>query len=134
MTYKNIYKGIDLVYYLDATIYFLKKWSVNSIFDYNIYQSASFTGDQEVQLWQASLERNVMKNDRGQLKLSVFDILNQNRGVNRSTDFNYIQEERIASIGTYYMLTFTYKLSAFDQQEGGFRIIEGGRGNRRNRG
>ncbi|MEM7298922.1 MAG: outer membrane beta-barrel protein, partial [Bacteroidota bacterium] len=46
------------VYYLDATVFFLKKWSIGSIFDYNIYKSASFTGDQEVQLWQASIQRN----------------------------------------------------------------------------
>lgn len=110
------------VYYLDATVFLPKKWSVGSIYDYNIYKSASFAGDQEVQLWEASIQKDFMKNDRGQLKLSVFDILNQNRGVNRTTDFNYIQEERIASIGTYYMLTFTYRLSAFEENSGFFRM------------
>lgn len=104
------------VYFVDATVYFLKKWSLSSIYDYNIYSSASFTGDQKVKLWEASLKKTMLKDDRGELKLSVFDILNQNRGVNRTTDFNYIQEERIASIGTYYMVSFTYRLSAFERQ------------------
>jgi hypothetical protein len=106
------------VYFVDATLYFLKKWSLNSIFDYNVYSSASFTGDQKVKLWEASIKKSMLKDDRGELKLSVFDILNQNRGVNRTTDFNYIQEERIASIGTYYMVSFTYRLSAFEQRSG----------------
>lgn len=109
------------VYFVDATVFFLKKWSLNSVFDYNIYSSASFAGDQEVQLWEASLKKTMLKDDRGELKLSVFDILNQNRGVNRTTDFNYIQEERIASLGTYYMVSFTYRLSAFEQKSG-FRM------------
>ncbi|MEP1033890.1 outer membrane beta-barrel family protein [Ekhidna sp.] len=115
------------VYYVDATLFLPKKWSVGSIYDYNIYKSASFAGDQEVQLWEASIQKEFLKNERAQLKLSVFDILNQNRGVNRTTDFNYIQEERIASIGTYYMVTFTYRLSEFAQRKGFIRM----QGNRR---
>lgn len=103
-------------YYFDLTIYFLKKWSVSSNFDYQIYESASFTDDQEVQLWEASIQKDFLKNDRGELKISVFDILNQNQGINRTTNFNYIEEQRTASIGTYYMLSFTYRLSAFAQQ------------------
>lgn len=108
-------------YYLDVTISFLKKWSVSSSFDYRIFESASFSDDQEVQLWEASIQRDFMKNDRGELKISVFDILNQNQGINRTTNFNFIEEERIASIGTYYMLSFTYRLSAFEQRGFSFR-------------
>ncbi len=105
-------------YYLDVTVYFLKKWSVSSNFDYQIFESASFTENQEIQLWEASIQKNILKNDRGELKVSVFDILNQNQGINRTTNFNFIEEERIASIGTYYMLSFTYRLSAFNQRSG----------------
>ena len=100
-------------YYLDVTVSFLKKWSISSNFDYRIFESASFSDNQEIQLWKASIQKNVMKNDRGELKVSVFDILDQNQGINRTTNFNFIEEERIASIGTYYMLSFTYRLSAF---------------------
>lgn len=117
-------------YYLEATVYFLKKWSVSSNYDYQLYKSASFTDSQEVQLWEASIQKNIMKNDRGELKLSVFDLLNQNQGINRTTNFNFIEEERIASIGTYYMLSFSYRLSAFEQK-GGFQISTPSRRGRR---
>ncbi len=111
-------------YYLDVTISFLKKWSVTSSFDYRVYESASFTDNQEIQLWEASIQKIFLKNDRGELKASVFDILNQNQGINRTTNFNFIEEERIASIGTYYMLSFTYRLSAFEENRGfSFRSI-----------
>lgn len=113
-------------YYLETTIYFLEKWSVSSTYDYQVYKGASFADSQEVQLWEASIQKNVMKNDRGELKVSVFDILNQNQGISRTTNFNFIQEERIASIGTYYMLSFTYRLSAFEQSSG-FQVRTPGR-------
>ena len=93
-------------------------------------RAPSFADSQEVQLWEASIQKNIMKNDRGELKLSVFDILNQNQGINRTTNFNYIEEERIASIGTYYMLSFTYRLSAFEPK-GGLQITGPGRRMRR---
>ncbi|MEQ9405416.1 MAG: TonB-dependent receptor [Cyclobacteriaceae bacterium] len=115
-------------YFVETTLFFLKKWSVSSIFDYQVYESASFADDQEIKLWEASIQKNFLKNDRGEIKLSVFDILNQNQGINRTTNFNYIEEERIASIGTYYMVSMTYRLSAFNQNSGfQFRSI----GNRR---
>ncbi len=111
-------------YYLDVTISFLKKWSVTSSFDYRVFESASFTDNQEIKLWEASIQKTFLKNDRGELKASVFDILNQNQGINRTTNFNFIEEERIASLGTYYMLSFTYRLSAFDENRGfSFRSI-----------
>ncbi|MEP1094094.1 MAG: TonB-dependent receptor [Cyclobacteriaceae bacterium] len=113
-------------YFLDVTISFLNKWSMSSNFDYRIFESASFTDDQEIQLWEASIQRNVMKNDRGEFKISVFDILSQNQGINRTTNFNFIEEERISSIGTYYMFSFTYRLSAFEQNR--LSIRQGRRG------
>ncbi len=102
-------------YYLDVTVSFLKKWSITTNFDYQIFESASFADNQEIQLWEASIQKTFLKNDRGELKASVFDILNQNQGINRTTNFNFIEEERIASLSTYYMLSFTYRLSAFEE-------------------
>lgn len=116
-------------YFLETTVFFLKKWSVTSILDYQLYASASFADTQEVKLWEASIQKNFLKNDRGELKLSVFDILNQNQGINRITNFNFIEEERIASIGTYYMVSMTYRLSAFAQQSG-IKTRRMGRGGR----
>lgn len=115
-------------YYADLTFFFTDKLSLTSKFDFENYGSASFAGDQVVRLWQASIQQNFLKNDRGELKLSAFDILNENRGISRNTNVNYIEEQRTASIGTYYMLTFTYRLSAFgDNDSTSFGFPGGGR-------
>jgi len=109
-------------YYSDITWYFAKKWSLTSLFDMTLYANDGGVGaGNEVALWRASVQRNVLKNDRGQFKLSVFDILNQNLGVSQTTNLNYIQEQQIQSLGRYVMLAFTYNLSNY-QSGGGFQM------------
>lgn len=106
-------------YYSDVTWYFIKKWSLTSNFDVTLYSNEGIGGGNEVALWRASVQRDMLKNDRGQLKVSVFDILNQNLGVNQTTDLNFIQEQRIESLGRYVMVSFTYKLSNYQSSGGG---------------
>ncbi|MEL6853332.1 MAG: hypothetical protein AAFP92_32780, partial [Bacteroidota bacterium] len=71
-------------------------------------------------------------NNRGELTLAAYDILNQNIGFSRTSQLNYIQEERITSLARYFMLSFTYNLSKFgaEQQQQG----PGGKKDRRPQG
>ena len=79
--------------------------------DHTIYGGAAFGEEETITIWKASLSRFIMKNKRGELKFTVFDLLNQNLGVNRTSTLNYIQEERIITLGQYFMFSFTYNLS-----------------------
>ena len=63
----------------------------------------------------------MLKQNRGELKFQMVDILNKNQGYSRSADINYVQEERVTSLGRYALLSFTY---AFNPMGGMF----GGRG------
>jgi hypothetical protein len=49
--------------------------------------------------------------DRGELKLSVRDILNENIGVSRSADQNYIEDRRVNTLQRFFLLSFTYNLT-----------------------
>ncbi|MBD0295542.1 MAG: outer membrane beta-barrel protein [Flavisolibacter sp.] len=62
-------------------------------------------------LWNASLSKQVFKNKRGELKLSINDILNQNTNVSRNTADNYIEDVRNLTLRRFAMLTFTYNLN-----------------------
>ncbi|MDN5203720.1 TonB-dependent receptor [Fulvivirgaceae bacterium BMA10] len=104
---------LNKVYYADATLEFLESWAIGSSFNFTIYDSEAFNDNLEVPIWQAHVTKNFLKNDRGQLKLAIKDILNQNRGINRSSQFNYIQDERVNALGRYFLLSFSYSLSAF---------------------
>ncbi|MBD0288559.1 MAG: outer membrane beta-barrel protein, partial [Flavisolibacter sp.] len=62
-------------------------------------------------LWNASLSKQVFKNKRGELKLSINDILNQNTNVSRNTADNYIEDVRNLTLRRFAMLSFTYNLN-----------------------
>ncbi|WP_082893365.1 outer membrane beta-barrel protein [Rufibacter ruber] len=60
-----------------------------------------------------------MKNDRGQLKLSVFDALDQNLSAYRSVRENMVEDYQTAVLNRYGLLTFTYNIRNFGGKVGG---------------
>ncbi len=114
---------LDQRYYADIIITPSDKWEFSSNFDYTIYSNESFGAQQKVPIWKAGLSYYFLKGSRGKLILSAFDILNQNIGINRSSQLNYVEEERIRSLGRYVMLTFAYSISGFGPEgNGGIEI------------
>jgi len=95
----------DQNYYTDISSEFLKGWYFKTSFDYKIYSAEAVGKRTTIPLWRASLTKNFLKNEKGQLTLSAVDILNQNLGINRSNSLNYILDERVISLGRYIMLT-----------------------------
>ena len=49
----------------------------------------------------------------GELKLSVFDLLKQNRSITRTVTESYIEDVQNQVLTQYFMLTFSYKLKNF---------------------
>jgi hypothetical protein len=94
-------------------------------FSYNIIKGNSFGTSQGIPLLGAGISKYMLKQNRGELKFQMVDILNRNQGYSRSADINYVQEERVTSLGRYAMLSFTY---AFNPMGGMFNGRGGGRG------
>jgi hypothetical protein len=82
-----------------------------SNFDYTIVRGKTFGTTQGIPLLSLSLSKFLDKNRRNECRFLVVDALNRNTGINQWADANYIQEERIRSLGRYYMLSFTYFFS-----------------------
>jgi len=95
-----------------------KGWTVDTRMEYNIYGQGSFDESTKVKLWQSSLSKGFMDN-KLTAKFRVFDILNQNQGVNRNASETFISESISNTIGRYYMLSFTYTLNALGAPKGG---------------
>ena len=64
-------------------------------------------------LWNMSIAKKFLKNDLGEVELSVFDLLNQNRSYSQNITPNYIEEIRTQVLKQYFMLKFTYQLRRF---------------------
>jgi len=111
-------------YFIDLTLTLWKKWKLEGSYDYNLYTSNAFAKDQSLPLMKASISRYILPKDRGQIKFSVFDVLDENRGLSRNSDINYIEEIRTNSIGRYAMLSFIYSIKgAGSEPIGGMRMM-----------
>ncbi len=59
-------------------------------------------------LWTAGIGKKLFKNERGEITLSVFDVLNQNRRVSRNITDVYIEDFETNVLQRYALLKFTY--------------------------
>jgi hypothetical protein len=69
--------------------------------------------NQNYWLWNMAVGQKFLKNQDGELKLSVFDLLNQNKSITRTVTESYVQDQINEVLRQYFMLTFTYKLKTF---------------------
>jgi len=60
-----------------------------------------------------------LKKNAGEFRLSMYDILNQNRSIQRNVTQAYFEDVRTTVLTRYIMLTFTYKLSQFGGMKNG---------------
>ena len=68
---------------------------------------------QNIALWNAAMTLVFLKDDKGQLKFSAFDLLDQNVSVFRNTTENQIVDRQVNILKQYFMATFTYNIRSF---------------------
>ena len=80
----------------------------------NQYYSGLTAGfDQNYWLWNMGVGMKFLKDKKGELKLSVFDLLKQNQSIMRNVSDSYIEDVQYKVLQQYFMLTFTYNLRNF---------------------
>lgn len=109
-------------YFGEITAFPNKKWAIGTGLDYSIYSQEAFGERRAVPLWRASLTRYVLKNNKGQIKIAAFDLLNRNIGIRRNSQFNFVEEERVRNLGRYVMVSFAYSLAGFKREKNGVEI------------
>ncbi|MGG9972805.1 outer membrane beta-barrel protein [Ferruginibacter sp. SUN002] len=90
-----------------------KGWFLQNDVSNATYSGLSSGFNQSYWLWNAAVGKKFLKNQAGELKLSVFDLLKQNQSITRTVDPTYIEDVRNQVLQQYFMLTFTYKLKSF---------------------
>jgi hypothetical protein len=76
-----------------------------------VYKSA--TPDVHFLLWNMAAGMKFLKDQKGELKLSVFDLLKQNKSISRTVTETYVEDVQSQVLTQYFLLTFTYKLKNF---------------------
>jgi hypothetical protein len=78
----------------------------------NIYQKTAIFKDQlDVYILSSSIRKVISKNDQWEAKLYVNDILNQNLGINRSINSNFIAETTTQTIQRYFLLSLIWNFN-----------------------
>ena len=99
--------------YATLNVYIKKKWSIGGEFSQENFTGDSFGNNQSFPLLQAYFSRTFLKLDRAEFKISAFDLLNRNQGINRNSNFNFISDETVNVLKRYFMVSFRYKISKF---------------------
>lgn len=97
--------GVDVAQQLPKGFFF------STDFNYRINNQYTTGFNTKVPLWNASVSKQMLHFNRGELKLSAKDILNENIGINRSANQNYIEDTRVNSLRRFFLLSFTYNLA-----------------------
>ncbi|RYF85620.1 MAG: hypothetical protein EOO00_13990, partial [Chitinophagaceae bacterium] len=111
-----IYPGLEVIRHTassEVVVRLPKHWVWESTVDYFYNpQVAPGIGKSNFR-WNAAVNFLFLKDDKGQLKLSVYDLLNQNISVSRTVRENYIQDFQSVVLQRYFLLTFTYNIRNF---------------------
>jgi len=99
-----------------------KGFFISSDLNYSIYNYMSGFNT-TVPLWNASISKQMLHFNRGELKFAVNDILNKNVHINHNSNQNYIEDSRVNSLRRFFLLSFTYSLSKTGLG-GGMKVIK----------
>lgn len=100
-------------------------WFIQNDVNNISYSGLSAGFNQSYWLWNAAIGKKFLKKQAGELKLSVFDLLKQNRSITRNVTDSYIEDVQNQVLTQYFMFTFSYKLKNF-----GTPPVNNQRGNR----
>lgn len=117
-------------YNAEVNVNFLKKYSYNTELNYFIYTSTTTGFHQEIPLWRMSISRYILKNNTGELRFTVNNILNYGVSVTQTATSNYLQQVTNNNLGRYFMVTFTYALNKQLNPMNGMDRRRGGGGGR----
>jgi hypothetical protein len=103
-----------------------KTFFLSTDFTYTVNSQRAEGYNAKIPIWNASISKQFLHYNRGELKFSATDLLNKNVVISRTNNPNYVEDSRTNSLRRFFMLSFTYSLSKTGLNNaggGGMRII-----------
>ena len=96
-------------------------FTVNLPFGLSIGSDISYTGNvgysdgynQEALLWNAQISYSFLAGKNATIMLKGVDMLNQTNNIMRTVTGNYLEDVEYNTLGSYYMLSFSYRFNTF---------------------
>jgi hypothetical protein len=92
---------------------FLKGFVVNTDITSTVINGLASGFDQNYLVWNAYVGYKFFKDKQLEAKVSVFDLLNQNRNVSRNISNTYTEDSYTNTLNRYFMVSLTYTLRKF---------------------
>lgn len=96
---------------------FAKKSFFEANYDFTKYQNDRFELNEVLHLANASIRQILGKNNKFELRLAVFDLLNQNKMISQTPGSNYIETSISPTLARYYMLSVSYNIKGFETKK-----------------
>jgi hypothetical protein len=96
----------------DATVTLPWKLELNTAVTFYLRQKTDvFANTPNNTKWNAYLGKKFWKNSAGEIRLSIFDILDQNLGIQRNATSNFISENTYNTIRRYWLVSFIWNFT-----------------------
>ena len=99
------------MYSVDATYTFPFGLVFTSECDYTANSGLTDGFNQNYLMWNAAVAKQLFKSKKGEIRLSVFDLLNQNISQTRNVYENVIEDVQTTVLNRFFMLSFTYNIN-----------------------
>ncbi len=92
-------------------------FNVDTDITYQIVTGRSAGYNQAYTLWNANVSRSLFKQQQGEIRVQVFDLLNQNRSLIRTVTDTYVEDRQSRVLKRYALLSLIYNLRQFGTQK-----------------
>jgi hypothetical protein len=89
---------------------FMKKTFFETNFDYSYYKNERFGFAQEIPIFNASIRRLLMKENKLEVRLAAFDIFNKRQNIVQRGFQNTVKTQQALTLARYFMLSLTYNV------------------------
>ncbi|WP_236252737.1 outer membrane beta-barrel protein [Echinicola sp. 20G] len=93
------------------------KLFVNTTMNNTFYAGLSEGFDQSIWLWNVEAGYRFLKDNKGELKLSIFDLLGENNTISRTVSDVSVSDVYSNALTSYGLVTFTYIIGKFKKSE-----------------
>ena len=97
----------------EITAYTNKGWLIATNFDYTYSNNHTPGYNASVPLLSPSIAKSLFKKKNGEIRLSIFDLLNSNTNVSKTVSASGYTASKTNTLSRYAMLTFTWNLNNF---------------------
>ena len=79
-------------------------------FNLNTYKNSRLDFNPIQPILNLSVYKIMLKSKKGEIRLSAYDLFNQNQGISQSAYQNFVTTSRVSTLARYFMLSFTYNM------------------------